>query len=59
MSLLLGTQGTPPYESRPEVDLVDGGSCADDLHRAFAWMRRHEQIHHDGKNELYAVARHT
>jgi len=28
MSLLLGTQGKPAYDSRPEVDLVDGSRRA-------------------------------
>jgi len=58
-TIALGTKSDPPYTSRPEVDLVDGGFYADDLHRACAWMREHEPIYHDRKNDLYGVTRHA
>jgi cytochrome P450 family 142 subfamily A polypeptide 1 len=59
MTLLLGTERAPPYASRPDVDLVDGGFYADDLHRACSWMRKHEPIYHDRKSDLYGVTRHA
>jgi cytochrome P450 family 142 subfamily A polypeptide 1 len=48
-----------PLAARPEVDLVDGRSYAGDLHAALAWMRRHEPVYHDRKNDLWAVTRHA
>jgi cytochrome P450 family 142 subfamily A polypeptide 1 len=59
MTLLLGTERAPPCASRPDVDLVDGGFYADDLHRACSWMRKHEPIYHDRKSDLYGVTRHA
>src|SRR5262245_8166272 len=44
---------------RPELDLVDGRSYAGDLHAALRWMRRHEPVYHDRKNDLWAVTRHA
>ncbi len=44
---------------RPDVDLVDGRFYAGDKHPAFAWMREHEPVYHDRKNDLWAVTRHA
>jgi cytochrome P450 family 142 subfamily A polypeptide 1 len=44
---------------RPEIDLVNGASYAGDLHGALRWMRRHEPVYHDRKNDLWAVTRHA
>jgi cytochrome P450 family 142 subfamily A polypeptide 1 len=44
---------------RPEVDLVDGAFYAGDMHDALRWMREHEPVYHDRKNDLWAVTRHA
>jgi cytochrome P450 family 142 subfamily A polypeptide 1 len=44
---------------RPEIDLVDGRFYAGDMHAALRWMRRHEPVYHERKNELWAVTRHA
>jgi cytochrome P450 family 142 subfamily A polypeptide 1 len=49
----------PDPAARPEVDLVDGESYAGDLHAALRWMRRHEPVYHDRKNDLWAITRHA
>ena len=59
MPMLLGTKTDPPHDERPDVDLVDGRFYATDLHRACAWMREHEPVYRDRKNELWGVTRHA
>jgi cytochrome P450 family 142 subfamily A polypeptide 1 len=46
--------------SRPELDLVDGRTyAADGFHEALRWMRQHEPVYRDAKNDLFAVTRHA
>jgi len=45
--------------ARPEVDLVDGRFYAGDMHAALRWMRDHEPVYHDRKNDLLGVTRHA
>jgi cytochrome P450 family 142 subfamily A polypeptide 1 len=46
--------------SRPEIDLVDGRTyAAGDFHDALHWMRQHEPVYRDAKNDLFAVTRHA
>ncbi len=45
--------------TRPEVDFVDGRFYAGDMHAALRWMREHEPIYHDRKNDLWGVTRHA
>ena len=59
MRAMPGELGEASFEGRPEADLVDGGFYAGPMHAAFAWMRRHEPVYHDRKNDLYAVTRHA
>jgi cytochrome P450 family 142 subfamily A polypeptide 1 len=59
MRVMPGELGEAPFEDRPEVDLVDGRFYAGPMHAAYAWMRRHEPVYHDRKNDLYAVTRHA
>jgi len=47
------------FESRPEADLVDGAFYAGAMHDALRWMRRHEPVYHDRKNDLFGVTRHA
>jgi cytochrome P450 family 142 subfamily A polypeptide 1 len=50
----------PTDGTRPGVDLVDGRTYASrDFHDVLRWMRRHEPIYHDRKNDLWAVTRHA
>ena len=43
----------------PEIDLIDGRFYAGDMHAALAWMRHHEPVYHERKNDLWAVTRHA
>jgi cytochrome P450 family 142 subfamily A polypeptide 1 len=47
------------FEARPDFDLVDGRFYAGPMHAAFRWMRQHEPIYHDRKNDIYAVTKHA
>ncbi len=46
-------------DARPEVDFVDGRFYAGEMHAALAWMRTHEPVYHDRKNDLWGVTRHA
>jgi len=46
-------------EARPEIDFVDGRFYAGEMHAALRWMRAHEPVYHDRKNDLWGVTRHA
>jgi cytochrome P450 family 142 subfamily A polypeptide 1 len=54
-----GCCGDADFDGRPDVDLVEGAFYAADPHAALRWMREHEPMYHDRKNELWAVTRHA
>lgn len=43
--------------TRPEVDLVSGAFWGRDPHDALTWMREHEPVFWDAKNELWAITK--
>jgi cytochrome P450 family 142 subfamily A polypeptide 1 len=59
MRAMPGDLGETSFEERPELDLVDGRFYAGPMHAALQWMRRHEPVYHDRKNDLFAVTRHA
>lgn len=42
----------------PEFDLISGEFYANDVHSAFTWMREHDPLYFDAKNEVYGVTLH-
>ncbi|MCG8590222.1 MAG: cytochrome P450 [Proteobacteria bacterium] len=45
-------------DERPVCDLVDGRFYAQDSHRHFRWMRAHEPVYRDEKNDLWGITLH-
>jgi cytochrome P450 family 142 subfamily A polypeptide 1 len=45
-------------EERPEIDLISGEFYAHDVHAAYAWMRAHDPLYFDEKNQIYGVTLH-
>ncbi len=48
---------TTVLTTRPDVDLLDPTFHAGDPHPAYAWMRRHEPVYHDARNNLWCITR--
>lgn len=44
---------------RPRFDLLDPDFYRADPHDAYRWMRRHEPVYRDERNDLWAVTRHA
>jgi cytochrome P450 family 142 subfamily A polypeptide 1 len=42
----------------PAVDLISGDFYANDVHSALSWMREHDTLYRDEKNDLWAVTLH-
>ncbi len=45
-------------QDRPEIDLLAGAFYANDVHEAYTWMRNHDPLYHDEKNDIYGVTLH-
>jgi cytochrome P450 family 142 subfamily A polypeptide 1 len=43
--------------TRPSVDLLDPAFHVGDPHPAYAWMRRHEPVYRDERNDLWCITR--
>ena len=57
--MLPGDTSGAARDARPEVDFIDGRFYAGDMHGALRWMRAHEPVYHDHKNDLWGVTRHA
>jgi cytochrome P450 family 142 subfamily A polypeptide 1 len=44
--------------TKPDIDLVRGDFYANDVHRAYDWLRENAPIYFDEKNDLYGVSLH-
>ncbi|MEZ5142256.1 MAG: cytochrome P450 [Acidimicrobiales bacterium] len=49
----------PTASTRPDVDLLDPAFYLHDPHAAYRWMREHEPVFRDERNDLWAITRHA
>jgi cytochrome P450 family 142 subfamily A polypeptide 1 len=52
------TQPQPQPPPGVAIDLMDGAFFAEDPFPAYAWMREHAPVFHDGANDLWALSCH-